>query len=533
MDLPLTDPRPVGRILADQAARYGDKPFLLFEDQVISYRTMHERACRCAAGLYESGIRKGDKIGILVSNRPEFLDAVYGILTMGAVEVPINTAYKGDLLAYIIDHSDAKAIIVEGEFLQRLDEIQGAIPKIEHVWVIDESARVGLTRWSVRPFEMLARSSGSTPEVEIKPSDLAGIVYTSGTTGPSKGVMCTHHYFYNFSAAWSAAIRLMPEDIYYTSLPYFHFAAQVGTTYTSLVTGATVVMGRHFSANNFWDSLRCYRATGATLLGSLCHILLKAPPSPKDRDHCVRFFWTAPAPAAIHAEFQERFGVKLLEGYGMTETNIPLQTPYDAPRRGSCGKPWGAFDVDIVDDDDWPVPPGVVGEIVTRPNLPWSMMSGYYRMPEKTAEAFRNLWFHTGDRGHKDEEGYFYFDDRKKDSIRRRGENISSYEIERLVDSHSSVLESAVVAVPADLGEDDVKMVVVLQPGADLRAEDLIAFCASRMAYFMVPRYVEFAAELPKTPNGKVQKHKLRAEGLTARTWDREAAGLKINRTGT
>ncbi len=535
MDLPLTDPRPVGRMLADQAARFGDKPFLLFEDQVISYRAMNERVGCCAAGLWASGLRKGDKVAVLVNNRPEFLVAVYGILSIGAIEVPVNTAYKGDLLAYILDHSDSKAIIVEAEFVPRLVEIADAVPKIEHVWVLDGAGACEsvAARWPLNPFDDLVLAKQAAPDVDVKAHDLSGIVYTSGTTGPSKGVMCTHHYFYNFASAWGAAIRLKPDDVYYTCLPYFHFAAQVGTTYTSLIRGATVAMGRRFSATDFWDHLRRHGATGATLLGSLCHILLKAPPSPKDRDHRVRFFWTAPAPAAIHAEFQERFGVKLLEGYGMTETNIPLQTPYDAPRPGSCGKPWGSFDVEIVDDDDWPVPPGVVGEIVTRPKLPWSMMAGYYRMPDKTAEAFRNLWFHTGDRGHKDADGYFYFADRKKDSIRRRGENISSYEIEKVVDSHPAVLESAAVAVPSDLSEDEVKIVVVLQPGAKLPAEEIIRFCASRMAYFMVPRYVEFAPELPKTPNGKVEKHKLRTAGVTERTFDREAAGIKISRTGT
>lgn len=529
MELPLTDPRPVGKILEDQANQLGDKPFLLFEDQVISYRVMLDRVRRCAAGFWARGIRKGDKVAVLAGNRPEFLDAVYGILSIGAVEVPINTAYKGELLSYIIDHSEATSIVVEAEFLPRLLEVVPSIPRVRRLWVIDGNGD-GLRGlpWPAESFARMGVGREEAPAIEVTPYDLSGIVYTSGTTGPSKGVMCTHHYFYNFAAGWSRATRLTPDDIYYTCLPYFHFAAQVGTTYTSLVTGATVVMGRRFSAGDFWHSMRRYGVTGATLLGSLCHLLYKEPPSPADRDHRVRFFWTAPAPAAVFEQFEHRFGVRLLEGYGMTETNIPLHSPYDERRPGSCGKPWGAFDVEIVDENDWPVSAGVIGEIVTRPRLPSIMMAGYYRMSEKTVEAWRNLWFHTGDRGRRDEDGFFYFVDRAKDCIRRRGENISSYEIERVIDEHSAVLESAAIGVPSPLGEDDVKVVIVLKPGLTLAPAEVLAYCAGRMAHFMVPKYIEFVPELPKTPNGKVQKQKLRAMGVTATTWDREAAGVRL-----
>lgn len=527
MELPLSDPRPVGQILADQASRYRDKPFLLFQDQTISYAAMHERARACAGALWTNGIRPGDKVGIFVSNRPEFLEALYGLLTIGAVEVPINTAYRGDLLAYVLNHSGAKAIIIEAELFPRLVEIGARVPELRQVWTIGEAVGSGAAGWNVLPFRF-EQSKTVLPDLRVRNTDLSGIVYTSGTTGPAKGVMCTHHYFYNFSAGWSRAVRLTPDDVYYTCLPLFHFAAQVGTTYTSLVTGATVVIGKSFTPEDTWQTMRRYGVTGMTILGSLCHLLYKQPTGPQDRDHRVRFCWTAPAPAAIFEDFQRRFGVRLLEGYGMTETNIPLQTPYDAPRPGSCGKPWDGFEVDIFDENDWPVRPDVVGEIVTRPRLPSTMMAGYYNMPEKTVEAWRNLWFHTGDRGRKDKDGYFYFVDRMKDSIRRRGENISSYEIEKVVDDHPAVLESAAVAVPAEVGEDEVKVVVVLRPGVGVDYRGIVEHCAKRLAHFMVPKYIEIVPDLPKTPNGKVQKHKLRAAGVTASTWDRETAGVRL-----
>lgn len=528
MELPLSDPRPVGRMLQDQAERYGDKPFLLFEAETVSYREMCDRASRFAAVLWARGVRKGDKVGVLCSNRPEFLYAVYGILLIGAVEVPINTGYKGDLLAYVIDQSETTALVIEADLITHLLEVRMAVPKLARLWVIGGLAMNEALPWPTETFDAVTGNPGPLPDVEVLPSDLSGIVYTSGTTGPSKGVMCTHHYFYNFAAGWSRAVRLTPDDVYYTPLPYFHFAAQIGTTYTALVTGATVVMGRRFVSAEFWDVMRRYHVTGVTLLGSLCHLLYKESPSQKDRDHCVRFCWTAPAPAAVFHEFVERFGVRLLEGYGMTETNIPLHTPYDDPRPGSCGKPWGAFEVEIVDEYDWPVTTGVVGEIVTRPCMPWIMMDGYYRMPDKTAEAFGNMWFHTGDQGRKDSDGYFYFVDRAKDRIRRKGENISSYDIEHIVNDHPAVLESVAIGIPVAMGEDEVKVVLVLRCGASLAPEEVIRFCAKRMPHFMVPQYVEFAAELPKTPNGKVQKQKLRAAGITEGTWNRSAAGIRL-----
>lgn len=527
--MPITDKRTVGQIIFDQAKKYQNKPFLIFEDEVITYNNIYERS-KCVAGnLWDAGIRKGDKIGVICTNRPEFLDAIYGILTIGAIEVPINTGSKGDLLSYVINQSDIKAIIIEAEFLSRLVELKELIPNMETIWIIGDYEHNPLLPWTLKSFDSKSVFK-IIPEIEISPSDLSGIVYTSGTTGPSKGVMCTHHYFYNFAAGWSNAVRLTPDDIYYTPLPFFHFAAQVGTAYSSFITGATVVMGKKFSSNEFWNIAKRYKVTGVTLLGSLCQLLYKEQPKQSDRDHNVRFFWTAPAPApeAVYTDFENRFNIKLLEGYGMTETNIPLYMPYDEPKAGSCGKTWDAFDVEIVDENDWPVPCGAVGEIVTRPKLPWVMMTGYYKMPEKTFDSFRNLWFHTGDKGKKDEDGYFYYVDRVKDCIRRYGENISSYEIEKVINSHPGVVESAAIGIPTPLSEEEVLLKIVLKEGVKIMEKEILYFCVKKMSHFMVPQYIEFVDFLPKTPNGKVQKKILREAGLSINSWSRKEAGIKI-----
>jgi crotonobetaine/carnitine-CoA ligase len=373
-------------------------------------------------------------------------------------------------------------------------------------------------------------SSENPVEVEVYPWDPLSIIYTSGTTGLPKGALGPHNF-------WIVCAEKMleyrdggKEDIFYTFMPLYHFNAQCLTTVTTLVAEAQMVLADRFSASRFWDDTRRYGATQFNYLGGVIPILVKQPAKPNDLDNPIRIALGGGCPGAVMEEAEKRFGMKCLEGYGMTEIGIPIHVRLNDRRPGSCGKPMDIYEIKLFDDQDNEVPIGEIGEIVFRPREPFVMMLGYYNMPDKTAESLQNLWFHTGDLAKKDADGYFYFVDRKKDALRRRGENISSFEVERAVNSHPNVLESAAVAVPSEIGEDEVKICVVLKPGAGLSAEELIRHCNDRMPYFAVPRYVEFMESLPKTPTDRVEKYKLKQAGITPNTWDVEKAGIQVKR---
>jgi crotonobetaine/carnitine-CoA ligase len=313
-------------------------------------------------------------------------------------------------------------------------------------------------------------------------------------------------------------------------LPLYHTNAQCLTTITALIAEAQMVLSDKFSASRFWDDIRKYQATQFNYLGAVMPILAKQPERPDDIDNPVRIAFGAGCPQAVMEHVEKRFGLKCMEGFGMTEIGLPIHVSLHDRRPGSCGKVLDIYEIGLVDDQDEEVPVGETGEIVFRPREPFTMMLEYYNMPEKTLESFRNLWFHTGDLAKKDEDGYFYFVDRKKDALRRRGENISSFEVERAINTHPKVLESAAVAVRSELAEDEVKICVVLKPGEVLTPEELIAYANDRMPYFAVPRFVEFLDSLPKTPTERVQKYQLKQAGITANTWDREKAGVHVRR---
>jgi crotonobetaine/carnitine-CoA ligase len=356
------------------------------------------------------------------------------------------------------------------------------------------------------------------------------LLYTSGTTGPSKGVVLPHTANLTSARHTVWLCRYTADDRLYTVFPLFHINAKYTSTLAAMAAGASLVMDTRFSASGFWDIVRREGITAFNYQGALLTMLMKQPPRPDDADNSVRVAFGAPAPVEIWRDFERRFGLRLVEVYGMTETATSLANTLDDTRVGSCGKPVDHFEVEVHDERGYRCPPGVAGEIVVRPRWPDVMIREYYGMPEATLAAFRNLWFHTGDRARVDDDGYVYFVDRMKDAIRRRGENISSFEVERVVNTHHAVLESAAFGVPSELAEEEVMIVVVHRPGADVEAEALLDFCAERMAHFAVPRYVRFLDALPKTPSQRIQKYKLREEGVTADTWDRAAHGYEVRR---
>ncbi len=525
-------PRVLGELIEDRVKRNGDKIFLRFKDQNFSYREIDRLSNRCAHAFQNLGIRKGDKVSIMLPNRPEYLYIWFGLAKIGAVEVPVNTSYKGEFLRHIVDQSDSRVFVVAEEFLDRLKLIENSLNKLEKVVVLGDlqQQRIGELKIPLMGWDEFFNSSEAPVDVVVHPWDPISIIYTSGTTGLSKGALGSHNFWIVCAEKMLEYRDGRKEDIYLTFLPLYHFNAQVLTTLIVLIAEVQMVLLDRFSASRFWDEIRYYGATQFNYLGAVMPILAKQPEKKDDVDNPARIALGAGCPQAVMDEVEKRFGIKCLEGFGMTEIGIPIHVRVDDRRRGSCGKPMDIYEVKLFNDFDEEVPMGEIGEIVFRPLAPFVMMSEYYNMPEKTLEAFRNLWFHTGDLARKDEDGYFYFVDRKKDSLRRRGENISSFEVEKAINTHPKVLESAAVAVQSELAEDEVKICVVLKPGETLTPEELILYANERMPYFAVPRYVEFMESLPKTPTERVQKYLLKQAGVTPNTWDREKAGVQVHR---
>lgn len=524
----------LGQIIEDKAQTCRNKAFLQYEEgEEVTFSEVNEISNRIANGLQRLGLAKNDKIATFLPNCLEDVYLWFGAAKAGIIDVPVNLANRGDFLSHIINNSDAKAIVIDRQLIDRLQFIEHDLPKLKKVVVWSRasvSERLPKLKFEVRKYEELVDSPAAAPQVKIKASDPQMIIYTSGTTGPAKGVVESHSCLYQGNVEFIRAIRATSEDVFFTCLPLFHANARVLSVYPALLLETKVVIYERFSASRFWEQVRKARATVFNSLGAMANFIYNQPRKPDDADNPVRVCAAFPMPAAIYEDFEKRYNLKVVEGYGLTELGNPTYNPWDAPKIGSCGKETPNFEVRIVDENDFPVPPGTVGEIVARGRTPWAMSLGYYNMPEKTLELVRNHYYHTGDAGYMDEDGYLYFVDRIKDYIRRRGENISSFEIERVVNSHPKVAESAAIGVKSELAEDEVKIVVVLKKGEKLTPEELLDFCQPRMPYFAVPRYVEFVESLPKTPTDRVQKNKLREAGITANTWDREKAGYKVQR---
>ncbi len=536
LEHPVRD-RLLSRLVEDRAAQYGDRQFLDFKGtESVSYRELNERTNRFANGLQALGLAKEKKLAVMLPNCPEYLYLLFGASRIGAVTVPINTAYKGALLAHIINNSDAEVLVIDEQHIETINEIADTLSGLKTLLIYSDQdgnkgeREVPLLHWPALHLSVLYEAPSEKPEADLHHTDTVMILYTGGTTGPSKGVVMTNHFYYFYAYLVKRSIGYIAQDVSYTCMPLFHINAQIGSVVAALYAGAQVALYQRFSARTFWDEICASGATVFLGMGAVGNILAKNPPSAADQDNRVRLAVIVPPPDDLEG-FERRFGLRVIyETFGMTEGLIVPPKLYEPRRRGCCGKPIDDYEVRIVDDDDLSLGPRQTGELVWRPREPYTMMSGYYKMPEATLEAFRNLWFHTGDLGYLDEDGFLYYVGRKKDAIRRRGENISAYEIESVLNGHPDVVESAAIAVPSELGEDDVKIVIVPKPGAELSHEEVIRFCESRMAYFMIPRYVELRESLPKNPSQRIEKYKLRANGITEATWDRVKAGVELKR---
>jgi len=508
-----------------QVKRSPEKVYLYFQDQEITNRELDQRANQVANGMLGFGIRKGDKICVLLANSPEFLYIWFGLNKMSAVMVPINLSLKEREIAYIVNHSEAKAIFAKSIHYPLLEGVKKDCPDLQRIITLGDAipGAIHFESW-------LARQKGILDPVEINEGDDAVYVYTSGTTGSPKGVMLTHRSYVLTGQSYAQMVGIESKDRVMTANPLFHINAQAYSVMGSIAGGASLVLIEKFSASRLWEQAREYQATKLVLLLALTHILYNRPESEKDRDHCVRTVIAGGAPRGHFRDFERRFGVRLQTIYSLTESPLAIMSPEAGEAKdGGIGIPMLHPDrtrkneVKIIDPGEEEAPPHTVGEIVIRND---AMMRGYFKDEGLTSETIREGWLHTGDSGYRDEEGYFFFTGRMKDIIRRKGENISALDVEGAILRHPRVFEAAVIGVPSPSGsgEEEVKAFVVLKSGEELDYAELIEFLSREMAHFKVPRYLVYRSDLPKNAMGRVMKQVLKQErpDLTKDCYDRE-----------
>ena len=521
----------LAHVLARRLADSADKAWLVSAEAGVTYREIDRLANRLANGLASLGIERGDTVLLMLDNSIDFIGLWCALGKLGAIEVPVNCSYKGQLLARVMTDSRARLVIADAHYLPRFAELAAELAGIETIVVHGAGpAEPPLAGARMVPFREILHEDDAFSAVPLAPWDPAAIMYTSGTTGPSKGVIVSHGHAYEYARGVVDMLEIERGDVYCAPLPLFHIAGQWALVYAAAIAGATAVLPDAFSVSGFWPTVRRHRATCAFLLGAMANLLYRQPPAPDDARNPLERVLIVPLIPEVEA-FKERFGCLVSTTWGGTEMNCPTRSGFTLANNRTCGRvDERLYEVRIVDENDNELPAGVAGEAVVRSKLPWIVMAGYWNRPDWTVAAWRNLWLHSGDMLMKDAEGNLYFVDRTKDAIRRRGENISSMEVEQEINAHPDVLECAVIPVASAETEQEVMAVVVPKPGRRVAPEALIAFLEPRMAYFMVPRYLEFATELPKTPTGKIQKFGLRERGRTSATWDRIAAGIKLTR---
>ncbi|WP_158735850.1 AMP-binding protein [Alteribacillus sp. YIM 98480] len=530
----------INNLLKKQAEDRPQSPAIQWEnEQPINYSELYHKSCGFAHGLQKLNVQPDEKVLVMLPNSLDILFSWFSINLSGAIEVPINVHYKGSFLVHEVNDCEARLAIIHEQYLKRFHEVKDQLKYLEDVIIVGyENADLSqVSQWNAYDWnECYIEDSKEFQPVDRKVHDTQAILYTSGTTGPSKGVELPFGLGNIFARATARAAELNETDVSYVCHPLFHANAKYMQILPTLFAGGRCSIWPGFSASRWLSQIKECGATVTNTLGVMCEFIYRQPQTESDIDNPLRAMITLPAPKDIAEDFEKRFGLQMLEGFGMTEIGMVTFRKLNEPLKlGSAGKPlddW--FDVQIVDPHtDEKLGTDQTGEIVVRPLIPFTFMKGYHNVPHKTVEAWRNLWFHTGDLAKMDGEGYIYFVDRLKDSIRRRGENISSKSIEAVVDNHQKVKESAAVAVPAKLGEgseDEIKLCVVLKETEHITEREIHQYCADNLPYFAVPRYIEILESIPKTANEKVRKVVLREKGVTDDTWDREAEGIKVEK---
>jgi len=520
--------RTVGRVLELKAEKNGDKPFCFFEDDMVTYRGLDRIANSVGNSFLKLGLKKGDKVCVLMPNCLEFLYTMFGLAKSGITMVSINYHQKGNILAYMINNSDARALVVHRKYVDNVKAIEDELKNLEKLIISPDSDTAPHFRFDTIAWAQMLKSPDTAPKVEIHYSDIFCMQFTSGTTGASKAIMQPHNQYVFAGEKMIEVTHGSEGGNFYNWFPMYHFSGMGNATMSTLLSDSTMYMVETFSLRKWWDDLRRFKITATGGFGQILQLLMLMPESPDDRNHQVKNMICAWVPKDIQEAFEKRFNIILQDDYGLTEIEPVSIQAWDDRKPGTLGKGIEELEIKIFDDYDNELPHGSVGEIVCRPKLPFIMMAGYYKQPEATVNTWRNLWFHTGDFGLIDAEGYIHFVDRKKDAIRRRGENISSQELEQIIGSHPKIAETVAVPVPSELGEDEVKVIIRLNAGETLKPEELLDFCQPKMAYFMVPRFIEFVEDFPRSELGRVKKNELKT--ISDKTWDREKAGYKLKR---
>jgi crotonobetaine/carnitine-CoA ligase len=518
--------RTVPNLLKVAASRFGDRPCLSDEQGSLSYNEVLTKTALLSGALALAGIEVGDRIALICENRREALLLFLSCAWLGVSFVPINPATRGIQFDHIINNLEPKIIILEEKFMATLEALS-AIPNTLHsIWTLDKTAS---TSWRSLPISALSQGEIPMAVAKIDPSTPVAILYTSGTTGPPKGVICPNGQFIKWGEVVGGFLKLTHDDTCYTCLPLFHTNA-LNAFIQSMLNGSNFFIGPKFSVSRFWHRMVDSGATVTYLLGAMITMLMSAEPSPIDQAHRVRVSLAPGTQSHIVKPFEERFGLLLLEAHGMTETNAAIGPRDGQQRVGLMGRVIPGFSAKVVDFLGFEVIDGVPGELLLRADDSYSFASGYWRMPEATISATRELWFHSGDRVIREDGEWFRFVDRIKDVIRRRGENISAWEVEQALQLHPQVAAASVIPVPSELGEDEVMAFVVPKANAVINEVELLLSTAKHIAYFAVPRFVDFIEALPLTETGKVKKYELRERGVQKTTWDAQKVGFNVPR---
>jgi carnitine-CoA ligase len=531
LDMPF-EARTVANALREQAARSGTAPWLIFDDESLSFAEVDQLVDVYAAALVRLGLGLGDRIGLLAGNSKEFVLVAIASARLGVTIVPINTANRGESLRYVIATAGLQTIFCDDEHCERLRELQerGQLRDVQRIVLLDtgECPSFG----NIDGIPLTAALAGGAPLPELPQVDTRGawtVLFTSGTTGRSKGAVMTHQYWYIAPRSLCAGREVCSDDVFYVSSPLFHAAAWLVQILPSLLLGLPVAIDKGFSRTDFWNRVRKFGATQLLTMGATHMWLWNEPPSSRDADNPARVWAPVPLPPELEGPFRARFGVKhLWQTYGGTEFMSVTFTDVGRPAKpGSSGWPREGVQLMVADEFDRPLPADVVGELCVRPTVPHAIFEGYLNDSETTLHRMRNLWYHTGDLVRIDGDGELFFVDRKDDYLRVRGENVSSFEVEAVFMAHPSVLEAAAHTVQDEttkaVAEDEIKVCVVLNEGHRVTPEQLIAHAARELPRFAVPRYIEVLIDLPRTATGRVQKHVLRDRGITSTTWIREA----------
>jgi len=533
--LDLEDPRErlLGRCLRRQAELQPDADFIVWDEQHYSYGQVNELANASARGFREAGVRAGDSVSFLMASCPEWIGLTFGLAKLGAIWVPTNTDYKGRWLAESFADGGARVLVTDAELLPKIAQIGGH--PFERIFVRGEVSDDPGLGVPLHPIEQLvSKPDGEPYDAGQNYGDTTAVLWTSGTTGRAKGVEQSHNAWIRAALSGARNSGVREGDVIYNCLPMYQSAAWVANIYRALVCGLPCGMDPAFSASHFWDRTRHYGATMVFTLGAMHMFLLNAPKRDDDADNPVRVAGFVPTPDHLVPVFKQRFGLEeIFQGYGQSEVlGMINRTPGTTYPPNALGDLAEGIEVELLDDDDRAVGIDEPGEFCVRPTEPFTIFNGYWRNPEATLRAWRNLWYHTGDLGRRDAEGHYYFVDRKADFIRYKGRNISSFAVEATLSAHPAVQLCGVHGIPSEEldSEAEIKACVVLKPGESATPEQLARFVNDTAPYFFVPRYIEIMDALPQTPTGRVQKFKLRERGLTASTWDGRAEGFEVKR---